>query len=54
MHTRTKSSVSKFYSKTRAIRESSAFVKHIENMHGGLNKDSKFEDYFDIHIVKAF
>ena len=44
----------KVYSKKQAIRESSAFVKHIENKHGGLKEGSKFEEYFDIHIVKAY
>jgi hypothetical protein len=54
MHTRTKSHLSKFYSKTKKIRESSAFVKHIENKHGGLKHGDLFEDYFGIFIVKAY
>lgn len=54
MHTRAKSHLSKFYSKTKKIRESSAFVKHIENKHGGLKDGDLFEDYFGIFIVKAY
>ena len=54
MHTRAKSHLSKFYSKTKKIRESSAFVKHIENKHGGLKDGDPFEDYFGIFIVKAY
>ena len=54
MHTRAKSHLSKFYSKTKKIKESSAFVKHIENKHGGLKDGDLFEDYFDILIVKAY
>ena len=54
MHTRAKSHLSKFYSKTKHIRESSAFFKHIANKHGGVKEGSKFEDYFEICIVKAY
>ena len=54
MHTRAKSHLTKFYSKQKHIRESSAFVKHIENKHGGVKDGSKFEEYFDIFIVKAY
>ena len=54
MHTRAKSHLSKFYSKTKHIRESSAFYKHISNKHGGVQDGSTFEDYFDIFIVKAY
>ena len=28
--------------------------RHIVNTHGGLKKDSKFEDFLDIHIVKVY
>ena len=54
MHTCAKSHLSKFYSKTKHIRESSAFFKHIANKHGGVKEGSKFEDYFEICIVKAY
>ena len=54
MHIRAKSHLFKFYSKTKKIKESSAFVKHIENRHGGLKDGDLFEDYFDIFIVKAY
>jgi hypothetical protein len=54
MHTRAKSHLSKFYSKTLKIRESSAFIKHIENKHGGLKEGEQFEDYFEILIEKAY
>ena len=54
MHTRAKSHLTKFYSKTKHIRESSAFFKHISNKHGGVREGSTFEDYFDIFIVKAY
>ena len=54
MHTRAKSHLSKFKSKSKDIRESSAFIKHIENKHGGLKLGETFEDYFDIEIVKAY
>ena len=54
MHTRAKSLLTKFYSKTKHIRESSAFFKHISNKHGGVKEGSKFEDYFDIFIEKAY
>ena len=54
MHTRAKSHLSKFYSKTKKIRESSAFIKHIENKHGGFKEGDVFEDYFEIFIEKAY
>ena len=54
MHTRAKSHLSKFKSKSKDIRESSPFIKHIENKHGGLKLGETFEDYFDIEIVKAY
>ena len=31
-----------------------SFLKHIENKHGGLKKGEKFEDYFDIIIIKSY
>jgi hypothetical protein len=54
MHTRAKAHLTKFYSKKKDIRESSAFFKHLENKHGGLKVGEKFEDYFEITIVKAY
>ena len=54
MHTRAKSHLSKIYSKTKKIRESSAFIKHIENKHGGIKEGDLFEDYFEIFIEKAY
>ena len=35
-------------------REGSDFFKHIENKHGGLKKGEKFEEYFDILIIKFY
>jgi hypothetical protein len=54
MHTRAKSHLTKFYSKKKDTRESSAFFKHLENKHGGLQEGEKFEEYFEILIVKAY
>ena len=54
MHTRMKSHFTKFNSKKPHIRESSAFYKHLENKHGGLQPGSSFEDYFTVEIVKAY
>ena len=42
MHTRAKSHLFKFYSKTKHITESSTFLKHILNKHGGVQHVSKF------------
>ena len=54
MHTGAKSHLTKFYSKKKHIREISAFFKHISNKHGGVKEGKKFEDYFDIFIVKPY
>ena len=54
MHVRMKSHLTKFYSKKQDIRESSAFVKHMQNSHGGIREGAKFEDLFEIEIVKAY
>lgn len=54
MHTRAKSHLSKFSSKSIKIRETSAFFKHIENSHGGLKADEGFEDYYSFEITKAY
>ena len=54
MHVRMKSHLTKYYSKKQDIRESSTFIKHLQNSHGGVREGSKFEDYFDIEIVKAY
>ena len=51
MHTRAKSHLSKFYSKTKKIRESSAFIKH---KYGGFKEGDVFEDYFEIFNEKAY
>ena len=40
--------------KTIKIRESYAFIKNIENKHGGLKEGDTFDNYFEIHIVKAY
>ena len=54
MHTRAKSHLTKFNSKSNKIRETSAFYKHIENSHGGLKVDENFESYFTFEITKAY
>ena len=54
MHTRMKSHLSKYNSKKKDIRESSAFYKQIQNAHGGDNQGKTFEDLFEVKIVKAY
>ena len=54
MHTCAKSHLTKFNSKSQHIREGSAFYNHIQNKHGGLKDGEKFEDYFEILIVKSY
>ena len=55
MHKRVKEHLTKFRSKKKDIRESSAFFKHIENEHGGLQENKDFESYFPkVNIVKAY
>ena len=54
IHTHSKSHLTKFYSKTKHIRESSAFFKHLANTNEGVKEGSKFEDFFEIFIVKAY
>ena len=54
MHTRMKSHITKFNSKVKANRESSAFIKHLCKTHGDLKKGKPFEEYFDIKIVKSY
>ena len=55
MHKRMKEHFTKFRSKKRDIRESSAFIKHIENEHNGLKGNESFESYFPkVNIVKAY
>ena len=50
-----KQHLSKFNSKVKETRESSAFFKHIENTHEGMKDGESFEDYFkEINIVKAY
>ena len=53
MHTRMKSHLTKFNSKKKDNRESSACFKHLENAHGGLKKNKHFKDYLDVNIVKT-
>ena len=54
MHTRMKSHLTKYNSKKKDIRESSAFYKHIQNAHGGDFQGKPFEDIFEVEIVKAY
>ena len=54
MHTRFKSHISKYNSKVQATTESSAFIKHICNTHGGIQEGKFFEDYFEVIIVKSY
>ena len=54
MHTRMKSHLTKYNSKAKATRESSAFFKHLSNSHGDLEKGKPFEEYFDVKIVKSY
>ena len=54
MYTQMKSHLTKFYSKTKHISESSAFIKHLSNSHGGFEKGRVFEEYFDIKLVKSY
>ena len=54
MHCRAKEHLSKFNSKKEHIRKESAFIKHLENSHGGGSQDLAFSDYFDIVILKAY
>ena len=51
MHTQMKSHLTKFYSKTKHLIESLAFIKHLSNSHGGFEKVREFEEYFDMKIV---
>ena len=46
--------MTKFNSKKRDIRESSAFFKHLENAHGGRIENLKVSDCFVVEIVKAY
>ena len=54
MHVRMKSHLTKFYSKKQEIRDSSAFRKHLHNSHGGVGEGEKFEDLFEVEIIKAY
>ena len=54
MHVRYKSHLTKFNSKKKDLRESSAFFKHLENAHGGRIENLKFSDCFLVEIVKAY
>ena len=54
MHVRTKSHLSKFNSKKRDIRESSAFWKHITNEHEEMPGGWIFKECFEVEICKAY
>ena len=54
MHCRSKEHVSKFNSKVQAKREESAFYKHMETTHGGIQPNQTFGDLFDIKVLKAY
>ena len=54
MHCRSKEHLSKFNSKTEHIRKESAFIKHLENSHGGRSPEKEFSDYFNIEILKSY
>ena len=54
MHCRAKEHLSKFNSKKEHIFKESAFIKHLENSHGGRSQNLAFSDYFDIVIIKAY
>ena len=49
-----KSHLTKFNSKTKDIREGSAFFKHLQNSHGGQPEGKHFSDCFNVKIVKAY
>ena len=49
-----KSHITKLYSKKQEIRDSSAFRKHLHNSHGGVGEEEKFEDLFEVEIIKAY
>ena len=44
----------KFNSKTKKIREDSAFFKHLQNQHKGRFEDKICTDYFEVKILKAY
>ena len=54
MHCRAREHISKFNSKSRKLQQESAFLKHLENSHGGRSKTKAFSEYFDITILKAY
>ena len=54
MHCRAKEHLSKFNSKKEHIRKESAFIKHLENSHGGRSQEKIFSDYFNIEILKSY
>lgn len=54
MHCRAKEHVTKFNSKKEHIRKESAFIKHLENTHGGRSQDKLFTEYFHIEILKSY
>ena len=54
MHCRSKEHLSKFNSKKEHIRKESAFIKHLENSHGGRSPEKTLSDYFDFEILKSY
>ena len=52
IYTRLKSHKSKHNSRVKTTRESSADVKHICNIHGGIQEGKTFEDHFEVFIFK--
>ena len=54
MNTRFKNHLSKFSSKKSDIRESSAFYKHLKNAYGEVSDNLKFNECFEVEIVKAY
>ena len=54
MQCRAKEHLSKFNSMKDHIRKESAFIKHLENTHGGRDLNEPFSDYFEIEILKAY
>ena len=54
MHTRMKSQLTKYNSKKQDIRDSSTFYKDIKNSHGGAFQGKRFEEFFEVKLVKAY
>ena len=54
MHGRLKEHISKFSSKTKKVQTESAFFKHLQSSHEGIEVGKTFADYFKIEILKAY